>query len=103
MQLTDKIFRPILTEKSLAQARLGRYTFEVSVAANKNQIREALENAFSVKVKKVRTAISKEAVRLIAKSRRQVPGSVWKKATVELSSGKLSLFEISGGEDDKKS
>ena len=103
MQLTDKIVRPILTEKSLAQARLGRYTFEVSLSANKNQIKEALENAFSVKVKTVRTAIQKEALRFIPKSRRQVPGAVWKKATVEISSGKLSLFEISGGEDDKKS
>lgn len=103
MQLTDKIVRPILTEKSLAQARAGRYTFEVAVSANKNQIKEALENAFSVKVKTIKTSIQKKAIRVIAKSRRQVPGHTWKKATVEISSGKLSLFEISGGEDDKKS
>jgi hypothetical protein len=41
--------------------------------------------------------------RVIAKSRRQVAGRKWKKAIVELSDGKIDMFEISGGTDDQKS
>jgi large subunit ribosomal protein L23 len=103
VKLVDLIRRPILTEKSLDDARRGRYTFEVNLKANKDQIKEALKSSLNVKVKTVKTMIVKEEKRLIPKSRRTVEGRVWKKAIVELSDGKLSMFEVGGGEDDKKS
>lgn len=103
MSSADNIIRPILTEKSLAQASLGRYTFEVALGASKDVIKLALHEAFGVKVKTVKTAIQKEAARVIAKNRRRRPGRLWKKATVELSEGKISMFETKGTADDKKS
>jgi large subunit ribosomal protein L23 len=60
--------RPILTEKSHDQIaaggegnadRKGRYTFEVHVKSNKDQIRRAIEAAFGVKVESVNTMIVK--------------------------------------------
>lgn len=99
--LVDKIIRPILTEKSLAQAKSGRYTFEVRIDANKNQIREALNSSLGVKVKNIKTSILKEETRIITKSRRQVTGRKWKKATVELTEGKITMFEIGEVEDKK--
>lgn len=102
--LVDKIIRPILTEKSLAAAKIGRYTFEVSLDANKDQIKEALNTSLGVKVKNIKTAILKEESRVIPKSRRRVNGRKWKKAIVELIEGKFDMFEIGSGEtDDKKS
>lgn len=57
--------RPILTEKShdmvagAGDGKKGRYTFEVHVKANKDQIRRAIEAAFGVTVDSVNTMIVK--------------------------------------------
>lgn len=101
--VVDKVIRPILSEKTLASAKIGRYTFEVQLDASKDAIKEALKTALGVKVKTVKTAIMKDSTRIIAKSRHQVPGRKWKKAVVELSEGKIDMFEITGGTDDQKS
>jgi len=51
----DIIKRPIITEHSMEQAEMKRYTFEVSKDANKIQIAKAVEEIFGVKVAKVNT------------------------------------------------
>lgn len=54
----DLILRPLLTEKSLRQSeRRNAYTFEVALAANKVEIRRAIEAQFEVKVLDVRTQV----------------------------------------------
>lgn len=50
------IRRPVITEKSTADAALGKYTFEVAVNATKTEVRKAVEQLFDVKVIKVNTA-----------------------------------------------
>jgi large subunit ribosomal protein L23 len=51
MHVYDVIRRPIVTEKSNAQADANKqYTFEVDRRANKMQVKDAVETAFSVKV-----------------------------------------------------
>lgn len=94
--LADIINRPIVTEKTLDDAKSGRYTFEVQVTANKDQIRQAANDLFGVKVVSVRTQIIKEKQRLIAKQRRLVRGRVWKKAIIEIKEGKIDAFEVGG-------
>jgi large subunit ribosomal protein L23 len=55
------IIRPIVTEKSSFQTRSGNerrggaFCFEVHPAANKFQIRDAIEKIYNVKVESVRT------------------------------------------------
>lgn len=52
----DIIREAIFTERSTALAeRRNTYTFRVPYAANKLEIREAIEEAFHVKVDRVRT------------------------------------------------
>ena len=51
----DIIKRPIITEKSMAQGDIKRYTFEVAKDANKIEIAKAIEEIFGVKVAKVNT------------------------------------------------
>ncbi len=50
------LIKPIITEKMTSQGELyNRYGFVVDTAANKLQIKEAVEAAYGVSVKKVRT------------------------------------------------
>ena len=51
----DIIIRPVITEQSMADTEMKRYTFEVAKSANKIEIAKAVEQIFGVKVAKVNT------------------------------------------------
>jgi len=69
-----------------------KYAFEVTGKATKSQIKEAVEQAFKVKVGKVNVITVPGKTRRFG--RRQVTGSSWKKALVTLAPGhKITLFE----------
>lgn len=51
----DIIVRPIITEKSSRLMEENKFTFEVLPAANKIEIRKAVEDVFKVKVLSVHT------------------------------------------------
>lgn len=55
MTAYDIIKRPIITEQSMADTEMKRYTFEVAKSANKIEIAKAVEEIFGVKVAKVNT------------------------------------------------
>ena len=55
----DIIRKPLVTEKSTMASENGAVVFEVSIASNKPQIKEAVEALFGVKVKAVNTSITK--------------------------------------------
>jgi large subunit ribosomal protein L23 len=94
------ILRPLLTEKSVAQAAAKKYVFEVAPDANKVEIRHAVEVLFpNTRVSKVNT------MRVVGKRRRmggygrrragagEGRTSIWKKAIVTLSEGTIPAFE----------
>ena len=58
-KLYDVIRKPIITEKATMASEAGAVVFEVSMDANKPQIKEAVESLFGVKVKAVNTSITK--------------------------------------------
>ena len=83
--------RPIVTEKSSFQSdHLNRYTFEVDVRANKHQIKDAVEQVFSVDV------LSVNVMSVGGKGRRwgKIQGRTkdWKKAIVTLKQGQTIQF-----------
>jgi large subunit ribosomal protein L23 len=91
----DIIIRPIITEKSVEQAALNKYTFEVARDANKIEIRNAIQEIFGVHVTRVCT------LRVAPKSRKdrrrpRVQGYTreWKKAIVTLKEG--DRIEVAG-------
>lgn len=87
------IKRPLVTEKSVAGARGGKYSFEVHPDANKIEIRKAVEEKFKVKVVKVNTVHIPGKTKRMGRFR---PGrtAAWKKAIVTLAPGhKIPLFE----------
>lgn len=86
------IKRPLVTEKSSDLRELNWYVFAVDKASNKNEIRDAVEKIFNVKVGKVRTLITtgKKVKRMgrIAGKRSSI-----KKAYVQVKEGVIELFE----------
>ena len=75
------IIRPLITEKGThLTTRSNAYTFMVNPLANKNQIREAVEELFNVRVEGVRT---QNYMGKLARFK-QIPGKQadWKKAIV---------------------
>jgi len=89
----DIIIRPIITERSTDIMEMQKYVFEVARDANKIEIRQAVEQIFSVKVTKVNTlrvpSKQKRMGRYVGKT------SEWKKAIVTLTadSKPLQFFE----------
>lgn len=59
MNAYDIIKRPLLSEKSYATIPEKKYTFVVDLDANKIQIKQAVEEIFKVKVKRVNTLVVK--------------------------------------------
>ena len=86
------LLRPIITEKTHLLTGTDKYVFEVDLRANKNQIREAVQVAFNVRVSEVNTMVMKGKPKRFG--RRVVNRPDWKKAIVTLVQGdKIELFE----------
>ena len=86
------LLRPIITEKTTVLTGADKYVFEVDLRANKNQIREAFQVAFNVRVAEVNTMVMKGKPKRFG--RRVVNRPDWKKAIVTLVPGdKIELFE----------
>ena len=69
-----------------------KYVFEVDVRANKNQIKDAVQIAFNVRVQEVNTMVMKGKPKRFGRKVTNRPD--WKKAIVTLVPGdKIELFE----------
>ena len=87
------MLKPIFTEKSLREAKLGNYTFRVDNHMNKKQIAVKVEQLFDVKVTAVRTTKTGPEKGKNAKGRKFSVGMA-KKAIITLKSGdKIDVFE----------
>ena len=88
------IIRPLLTEKmSFLEETQQKYAFQVSMDSNKIEIKNAIQNKFDVKIKKVATMRRKgKQKRTTVRSggrviRTQGRTSNWKRAIVTLKEG----------------
>ncbi len=92
MHLYEALRRPLITEKSALLQAQGKYLFEVNDKANKNQVKQAVEKAFKVKVTSVNMIRVPGKTRRLGQRRLQNPS--WKKAIVTLKPGdKIEIFE----------
>ena len=94
MNVYEILKRPVITEKSQDQVNfLGQYTFEVDRRANKQQVKEAVEEVFDV------TVLSVNMMTMPAKRGRYgrrivVKKPKWKKAVVTLATDDtIPIFE----------
>ncbi len=84
--------RPLLTEKVTgAMEDANVYAFEVDRRASKDEIKAAIEKAYSVKVVKVNTQVRKGGSRRFRYGK--VAESSWKRAIVRVAEGQsIELF-----------
>ncbi|MDR0468462.1 MAG: 50S ribosomal protein L23 [Peptococcaceae bacterium] len=88
----DVLIKPIVTEKSSGLMAEGKYTFRVDKAANKIEIKHAVESAFKVDVTDVKTMNMPGKLKRQGKTQGMTPE--WKKAIVTLKSGQtLPIFD----------
>lgn len=84
--------RPLITEKSTTLQAVGKYAFEVTAKATKTQVKEAVEQAFNVKVTGLNMMMVAGKRRRLG--RRVLEAKPWKKAVVTLKVGdKITIFE----------
>ena len=103
MDIRDVIIAPVITEKSMQDAALGKFTFKVATGANKPFIKEAIEKKFKVKVLKTFVSIVKGRTDRRGIRREEFVKSAWKKATVKLPKDqKIALFDVAGQTSEKK-
>lgn len=102
MNIRDVIIAPVITEKSMKDAGLGKYTFKVANRANKPFIKQAIEEKFAVKVLKIMTSLVKGKTDRRGAKREEFVRTAWKKATVQLAKDqKIALFDV-GGQGEKR-
>ena len=93
LDVRQVLLAPVVSEKSYNQIDANRYTFKVHKDAHRLQVRQAVEELFSVHVLSVNMATvpPKPTRRGIVKGKK--PG--WKKAVVQIRPGET--IEIFGG------
>ena len=92
MNAREVIIHPVVSEKSYELLAANKYTFRVHPRAHKTQVRQAVEEVFSVRVRDVRTL----SVKSKPKRRGYTSGRTrrWKKAVVQLHpDDSIELFE----------
>jgi large subunit ribosomal protein L23 len=88
----EVLIKPVVTEKSSGLMAEGKYTFRVDKAANKIEIKYAVESIFKVDVADVRTMNMPGKLKRQGKTQGMTPA--WKKAIVTLKPGQtLPIFD----------
>lgn len=83
--------KPILTEKTLAQSKLGRYTFKVPLKTSVGQALKAVEAVFGVKVKSI-SSLRRAGERKRSRNHYQLRRGE-KLVTATLKEGRIDFFE----------
>ncbi|MEG0979007.1 MAG: 50S ribosomal protein L23 [Oscillospiraceae bacterium] len=90
----DIILRPIITEESMINTAMRKFTFKVAKDANKIEIAKAVEELFGVNVEKVNTLNVRGKLR--RQGRFQGYTASWKKAVVTLTEDSKSIDFFDG-------
>jgi large subunit ribosomal protein L23 len=92
MLINKILVKPILTEKATNLVQSKVYMFEVDKDANKNQIKQALEQLYKVKTGDVKVMIRKGKEKKVGKKGLLKKSPSRKIAFVKLVEGKIDLF-----------
>lgn len=90
----DIILSPVITERSMEEASLRKYSFKVAKDAGKIEIKKAAEELFGVKVSKVNTMNVRGKLRRQGRFEGYTPS--WKKATITLTEDSKSIEFFDG-------
>ncbi len=90
----DILLSPVISEKASHMAGDGIYTFKVSKAATKPEIRIAVEDLFGVKVGKVNILNRKGVYTRSMRTRRMKRRPSYKRAMVQVVEGEIDLYGL---------
>ena len=85
IHLYDKIFSPIVTEKSTNLSELNKVVFKVPDGANKKNLKKNIEKIFKVNVTKINIIIKQSRTKITRGKKVKVSG--YKKAIITLKKG----------------
>jgi len=95
MKGTLVLLRPVITERSMTETAVGRYTFAVDTHATKQEIAAAVAEAFKVDVVAVNTMPVRGKSRRLGRKIGRKPD--WKKAIVTIGQGqKIERYFVEG-------
>ena len=90
------LLRPVITERSMAETNVGRFTFAVAKDATKRDIADAIATAFKVDVVAVNVIHVPGKTRRLGRRTGTKPD--WKKAIVTLAEGqRIEKYFVEGG------
>ena len=90
----DVIIKPVISEKSMDDAQMKRYTFRVATQSNKTEVKIAVEEIFGVQVEKVNIMNVKGKVKRMGRTQGKTAG--WKKAIVTVTSDSKEIEFFQG-------
>ena len=90
--VSDIILKPLITEKTQVMNQDECYVFEVNPKSTKNEIKDAIQKFFDVKVKDIRTSI-KPGKTVLRGGRPVGKRSKQKKAFITLKEGKIEIVQ----------
>ena len=85
IHLYDKIFSPIVTEKSTNLSELNKVVFKVPAGSNKRNLKKNIEKIFKVNVTKINIIIKQSRTKITRGKKVKVSG--YKKAIITLKKG----------------
>ena len=96
--LSTILVTPVTTEKAYGLSQKNVYVFNVPLQANKNEIVEAVESQYEVKVNAIKTLVQSGKSVRFSRGKNRYPGTThrsdFKKAYVTLAEGSsLAIFE----------
>ena len=89
----DVVFRPVMSEKAIMGIADNKYAFYVHPKANRSQVKNAIEQVFSVSVVKINMVTVRGKVKSLGRHAGRRPGR--KKAIVTLQEGQR-IQELEG-------
>ena len=89
----DVIIKPVISETSMDNAQIKKYTFKVATNANKTEVKKAIEEIFEVQVEKVNIMNVRGKVKRMGKNTGRTAST--KKAIVTLTdkSKEIEFFQ----------
>mgnify|MGYP001422296372 CR=1 FL=1 len=85
IHLYDKIFSPMVTEKSTNLSELNKVVFKVPDGANKKNLKKNIEKIFKVNVTKINIVVKQNRIKVTRGKKVKVSG--YKKAIITLKKG----------------
>lgn len=104
--LSTILVTPVTTEKAYGLSQKNVYVFNVPLAANKNEISEAVKAQYEVEIKSIKTLVQQGKAVRFSRGKNRYPGTTsrsdTKKAYVTLAEGSsLAVFEQPAEEEKK--